>query len=286
MRGRQKTGSIICPYCGKLVGAQEKECWNCGRKNPGLWGFAPLVRGLSNKLEFVPIVIYGCAILYVATLLVDPQGIRMQGIFSILSPSSQSLLAFGASGWIPVFALDRWWTVLSAAWLHGGLLHILFNMLWIRQLAPATAELYGAPRLVIIYTVSSITGFLLTSGVFLILGESQLLFIRSAPLTVGASAPIFGLLGALLVYGQRSGSKHIGSQAMMYAIILFVFGLIMPYVDNLAHLGGFLGGYAVAHLMNPLAKERFEHMIAAIACIAITLLSILASILSSGVLFR
>ncbi|HSW39118.1 MAG TPA: rhomboid family intramembrane serine protease [Acidobacteriota bacterium] len=282
---RQKTGSIICPYCGKLVGAGEKECWNCGRRNPGLWGFASMLRLFGNRLEFVSVVIYGCAILYVATLLVDPHNISMQGI-SILSPSPGSLLIFGASGWMPVFTLDRWWTVLSAAWLHGGLLHILFNMLWIRQLAPATAELYGASRLVIIYTVSSITGFLLTSGAALVIGTSSLLFIRSAQLTVGASAPIFGLLGALVAFGQRSGSRHIGGQAMTYAAILFVFGIIMPYVDNLAHLGGFLGGYAVARMMNPAVRERFEHTITAIVCVALTLLSILASVITSGSLFR
>ena len=54
------------------------------------------------------------------------------------------LFRFGASGAIPVFRFDRWWTIFSAGWLHGGLLHIFFNMLWVRQLAPETAELYGA----------------------------------------------------------------------------------------------------------------------------------------------
>ena len=71
---------------------------------------------------------------------------------SFMAPASPALFLFGASGSLPVFGLGRWWTVLSAAWLHGGLLHILFNMMWVRQLAPATAELYGPGRMVIIYT--------------------------------------------------------------------------------------------------------------------------------------
>ena len=282
MLGRQRSGSILCPSCGKLVGVKEEVCWNCGRRNPGMWGFASTLRRFGNDLGFVPFVFYGCALLYAATLLMDPQGIRMTGM-SILAPSSRSLAAFGASGAIPVFALDRWWTVLSAAWLHGGLLHIVFNLLWVRQLAPATSELYGASRTAIIYTIASAFGFLLSS--FAGLWHSPVFFLQGAQLTVGASAPIFGLLGALVVYGRRTGSRHIGGQATSYALILFVFGFIMPHVDNFAHLGGFLGGYASARLLDPLQPERVSHMIAAFFCIGLTVLSILASILTSGIFF-
>lgn len=277
---RKKTGSLICPSCGKMVGAQDQECWNCGRRNPGIWGFAPLLRRLGADLGFVSIVTWACAALYAATLLFDPRGIGMNGI-DILAPSGRSLLIFGASGAIPVFGYGRWWTVLSAAWLHGNLLHIFFNMLWVRQLAPATTELYGASRSVIIYTIASITGFLLSSSAGFFFANTPLL--RGAGFTLGASAPIFGLLGALIVYGRRGGSSHISSQAMTYAIILFVFGFVMPNVDNYAHLGGFLGGYAAAHLLNPMHPERISHLTAALICIALTALSILASFFTAAI---
>lgn len=237
-----------------------------------MWGFSGLFRRIGSDFGFAEIVILGCALLYAASLLIDPRGIGMSG-FSILSPSGRSLLILGASGATPVFALDRWWTVLSAAWLHGGLLHIFFNMLWVRQLAPATAELYGASRAVIIYTVASITGFLLSS-------VSGLFFSAPIHLTVGASAPIFGLLGALVLYGRRGGSSHVGSQAMTYAVILFVFGFMMPNIDNAAHLGGFLGGYATARILDPLQPERGDHFAAALVCIGLTVLSVLASVLT------
>ncbi len=280
---RQKTGSIICPTCGKLVGVQDKECWNCGRRNPGMWGFAALLRRAGNDFGFVSIVTWGCAALYVATLLMDPRGIGMNGM-SILAPSVSSVYAFGASGAMPVFGYGRWWTVLSAAWLHGNLLHIVFNLLWIRQLAPAVAELYGASRTVIIYTISSIVGFLLSSWAGLIFGALPIFFLRGASLTLGASAPIFGLLGALVLYGRRGGSSHIGGQAMTYAAILFIFGFVMPNIDNYAHLGGFLGGYAVARWLDPLRPERVDHFIAAGICIVLTGLSILASIFTAVII--
>ena len=160
---RQTTGSVVCPSCHQLVGVNEEKCYYCGRPNPGMWGYAGFLRQLGQDLGFVQVVIWSCAGLYIATLLADPGGIQMGGALSLFSPSGRSLFLFGASGAMPLFQAGRWWTVLSAAWLHGGLLHIVFNMMWVRQLAPATASEYGIGRTVIIYTVSSITGFFLSS---------------------------------------------------------------------------------------------------------------------------
>src|SRR5512136_2815791 len=102
MFGRKRTGAVICASCGKLVGAQDEVCYNCGRRNPALWGFAPLLRRLGYDLGFVSIVMWGCAALYVATLAVDPAGIRNSGL-SFLAPSPRSMIMFGASGAYPVF---------------------------------------------------------------------------------------------------------------------------------------------------------------------------------------
>jgi rhomboid protease GluP len=232
---------------------------------------------LGYDFGFVPIVIAACAVIYVATLLIDPQGIR-QGGMSFLAPSQRSLVLFGASGAIPVFVWGRWWTILSAGWLHGNLLHILFNMLWVRQLAPATAELYGGPRMTLIYAVSSAAGFLLSSTAGIFFGSIPIL--GGAAFTVGASAPIFGLLGALVVYGRRGGSSHISGQAMTYAVIMFVFGFVMPGIDNYAHLGGFLGGYAMAHWLDPLKPERVGHVAAAMILLGLQGLAIIWSLVN------
>ena len=63
---------------------------------------------------------------------------------------------FGASGAYPVFGRGRWWTVLSAGWLHAGLLHIAMNMYWVWQMGPAMTELFGPGRTVIIYTAGGV----------------------------------------------------------------------------------------------------------------------------------
>jgi rhomboid protease GluP len=279
MFGRQRSGSVVCASCGNLVGVNDDTCYHCGRRNPGLWGFAPVLRRLGHDMGFVPFVTGFCLILYAVTYLLSAGQTSGGGVLNILSPSTPVLAMFGASGAIPVFRLNRWWTVLSAGWLHGGLLHIFFSLLWIRQLAPAVGELYGPGRMVIIYTAGSIVGFALSSLAGQFLGFMPLPFLRGAGITVGASAPIFGLLGAVVYYGRRTGSSMASSQAWSWAIPLFIFGLIIPGIDNYAHAGGFAGGYLAGRLLDPLRRESIDHMLAAVACLVLSVLSVVASVL-------
>lgn len=273
---RPTSGSIVCPSCGRLVGVRDEKCLGCGRANPGLWGFAPFLSRLAGNFGFTEVIFAGCSALFLITLLLrDPESIG-GGLFSLLSPGRKALFLFGASGALPVFEAGRWWTVLSAAWLHGGVLHIVMNMLWIRQLVPVMTELFGVGRLVIIYTASSITGFALTSflGLFALPGP-----LHGAHFTVGASAPLFGLFGALVLYGQRTGSRMLSRQVWQWVIIFVVIGLLIPLIDNWAHLGGFAGGWLAARILDPLKSESPRHLVAALVCLGLTLLSIVVSVL-------
>jgi rhomboid protease GluP len=280
MFSRQRTGSVVCTSCGNLVGVNDEVCFHCGRRNPGLWGFAPALRRLGHDMGFVPFVTGFCLILYALTYLLSA-GQRSGGgsVLNFLAPSTSVLAMFGASGAIPVFGLHRWWTVLSAGWLHGGLLHIFFSLLWIRQLAPAVGELYGPGRMVIIYTIGCVAGFAASSLAGQFLGGMPLPFLRGAGVTVGASAPIFGLLGAVVYYGRRTGSSLASSQAWSWAVPLFIFGLIIPGIDNYAHAGGFGGGYLAGRLLDPLRPERVDHMLAAVICLGLSILSVVVSVL-------
>jgi rhomboid protease GluP len=285
MLGRKTSGSVVCPSCGSLVGVNDDRCYTCGRANPGLWGFGPLLRQLGADLGFVPLVMGASSAIYLVMLIASGTGIRMDGMMSIMAPSTSVLFLFGASGAVPVFGFGRWWTVLSAGWLHSGLLHILFNMLWVRQLGPATADVIGPARTVIVYTVAGVAGFLLSSVAGTVMGNTPIFFLRGAGFTVGASAPIFGLLGALVHYG-RTGSSLMKQQAMGYAVTLFVFGLIMPGVDNYAHAGGFAGGYLTSAFFNPMTRERGDHLVVAVICLVATFAAIAVSIVSGLALFR
>ena len=105
-------------------------------------------------------------------------------------------------------------------------------------------------------------------------------FLRGAYQTVGASASIFGLLGALVYYGRRGGSSMIRSEALGYAVTLGIMGFIMPGVDNYAHLGGYVGGYLTALWLDPLKPERMDHFFGAAICIVISALAIVASVVT------
>ncbi|HEX4566837.1 MAG TPA: rhomboid family intramembrane serine protease [Vicinamibacterales bacterium] len=273
---RQKTGSVVCASCGSLVGVNDDRCYSCGRRNPGLWGFGPVLRRFGNDFGFTVAIMYGCAGLFALSLLLTVlSGGSLTGgsIFSILGPNQYALDALGAAGGLPVFGEGRWWTLLSAGWLHGGALHILFNMMWVRQLGPIVADMYGGARMVIIYTISSVLGFLLSS----FLGAHGVPF-SGAYYTLGASAPIFGLLGALLHYGHRGGSSLVRSQAISWAVPIFLFGFFMGGVDNAAHLGGFVGGYIASKWLDPLKPERMDHFVGAAVCLLATVASIVVSL--------
>src|SRR5262249_23497528 len=144
MFARKTSGSVVCPSCGSLVGVRDEKCYTCGRSNPGLWGFAPVLRQLGTDLGFVPLVIGVSGVLDVLTLVASGGDVQiMGGGLSILAPSLRALFLFGASGAVPVFGAGRWWTVLSATWLHGSALHILFNMMWVRDLGPVAVDVMG-----------------------------------------------------------------------------------------------------------------------------------------------
>jgi rhomboid protease GluP len=219
-------------------------CFYCGRRNPSLWGFGASIGRLVGEVDFARAVIAVCVVAYVASLLLNlPAATSMRGPFSLLSPSSASLNQLGMTG-AYAWAQGRWWTLLTAIYLHGGLLHLLFNLLWVRQLAPEVEELFGRARLMVIFTAGGVLGFVVSD----LVGVS---------FSVGASGAIFGLLGALVSYGWSRGGtfgvaivRHYGH----WALILFVLGFLMPGVNNLAHAGGFAGGYLAGATLR--SRER------------------------------
>jgi membrane associated rhomboid family serine protease len=273
---RQTSGSVVCASCGYLVGVKDDRCYHCGRRNPGLFGFSAALRNLGHDAGFVPFVTGFCVLMYLVSMLVGGFSMRMD--LGFLSPGPRGLFLLGESGTIPVVVLGRWWTVLSASWLHGGLLHIFFNLMWIRQLAPGVAEFYGPGRMVIVYVVGGAIGFLVSAMAGLVL-SSLPPPLGASGLVVGASSSIFALLGALVYYGNRSGSRHVHAQALSWALSAFVIGLLIPYVDNYAHAGGFLGGYLVGRILDPLKQEQVNHIMIAVLLLALSVLSVIASVI-------
>jgi rhomboid protease GluP len=258
-----------------LVGVQDDRCMNCGRWNPGMWGFAPTLTKLGRDMGFVPFVIGSCVVLYVASVIVGFRPIG--GIFDLLSPTYRGLRLFGASGAYPVLVDGMWWTVLTASWLHANPIHILLNMMSLRNVAPIVSEFYGASRMVIIYVLSGVIGFVASSfgGGYL----SFIPFLGGGGFTVGASASIAGLIGAVFYYGHRTGSRHIADQAKTWIMMFLVMGFVFQGIDNWAHLGGLAGGYAFSKFLDPLHPERLDHFMIALGLLIASAIAIAVSVI-------
>jgi len=262
---RKTSGSSLCYACGKLNRVDASVCFYCGRRNPGLWGFGPWLGRLAGRLDFARIVTVVCIAAYAASLLLDPAAaMRPRGVFNLLSPSQGALLALGMTGAYP-WQLGYWWTLLTAIYLHGSLLHIAFNLLWIHQLAPAVEQAYGRSRLVLIFTGGGVLGFVISNW-------------AGVGTTIGASGAVFGLLGAMATYGRSRGGLFgmaVFRQYWQWAVVLFVMGFLMPGVNNFAHAGGFVGGYLTGMIVGHGDSRLGDglHRAAATAAVALTALA-------------
>jgi rhomboid protease GluP len=258
---RQTTGSMICPECGKLISVGEEKCPFCGAWRPGLYGWTPVVQRLfGQRLDLIAVIVMGCVGLYVASLVLQPEAIlQMNGLFSILSPGQRALYQLGMTGGV-AWREGWWWTVLTAIYLHGGLLHIFFNVMWIRSLGPQVTEVFGPARAFVIFSIAGAAGFVLSNVV-------------SGSPSIGASGSIFGLLAALIVYGRKRGGSMMTMQLWQWAAVMFAMGFFMGGVNNWAHAGGFAGGWVTAQAMRFSEKRESR----GVQLLALSLLALTAA---------
>ncbi len=180
---------------------------------------------------------------------------RSGGVRGFLSPGQTSLLLLGATGTYPIDQFGRYWSLISASYLHGGILHLVFNLMALKQIAPRVASEFGSSRMFSIYTIGGIIGF----------GVS---YLAGVPFTIGASAAVCGLIGALLYYGKSRGGAYGNSvyrEVSGWVVSLFIFGFIFPGINNWGHGGGILGGIVVAAVVGYSERRRENHFDRALA---------------------
>ncbi len=267
--------SILCPNCRKLINTDEPTCPFCGMSKPASQWKAVTSRLMSpSSGNIIQYILYLNIFIFLLSLLLSMSQIGMSANpFRFLSPSIGALQLLGASGTIPIDYYHRWWSPISANYLHGGILHIFFNMMALRQLGPTVIQEYGANRMIIIYTLGGVMGFLLS-------------YMAGTPFTLGASAAVCSLIGSILYYGKSRGGAYgqaLYKEVFGWVIGLGIFGFVVPGIDNWAHGGGILGGILIGYILGYREKKRdsLSHSILAAACIVITLIS-----LSLGIVTR
>jgi rhomboid protease GluP len=256
--------SILCPNCRKLISLDEPACPYCGLVRPGLHETAGKLQNILFAFEPVQTILYVNIAFFVLELLLDPRGIFMVGNpLAFLSHSSQSLLMLGASGTIPVIQFHHYWSVVAASFLHGGILHIIFNMMALYQLGPFVLREFGLHRFVSIYILTGVVGFAVS-------------VLAGVQFTIGASASICGLIGAIIYFGKSRGGSYgeaIFKQALGWVVGLVIFGFLFSGINNWAHGGGLLSGVLLSYSMgyNDQKTESAWSKILAYTCILITL---------------
>lgn len=157
---------------------------------------------------------------------------------NIFDINSKVLVSLGAKV-NSLISTGEYYRLVMAMFLHGGLVHIGFNMYALYALGPFIEKLYGKIKFVIVYFVAGIMGSLFS-------------YIFSNSISVGASGAIFGLLGAALVYGiikRNNINKGFLSNILQVIGINLILGFTVSNIDNYGHIGGLIGGFAIALIL-------------------------------------
>jgi rhomboid protease GluP len=247
----------LCPSCGTLVGSSATRCHQCGASLT--FSMAAATRSLGKLFPTTAPATYGIlgfsCLLYIVSLLATirtngmqpPGGGGIFAIFGIGSIDGNVLTRFGMSFPMPKDLVQPWRLVM-AVFLHGSLMHIVFNMWVLMDIGPQIEELYGSARFFFIYVATGIGGCLLSST------------LSNHP-SVGGSGALLGLIGILLAItsGRRSaGMQMLRSQIIRWLIYIAIWGFVFPGIDNYAHFGGLAAGFGLGKIMADRAPSSPE----------------------------
>lgn len=217
-----------CPDCQEVFAPFKKHCPNCNLllSSPGL-----LKLWLQlNKFNWVQYLIFLNLFWFTATFLTSWLLLRKldPGFFNLPAPSNRLLYFLGAAERNLVFE-GQWWRLLSSSFLHGGLVHIAFNLLWLNQLTRLATQMFSLYKMLWLVLFTAIC-----SSLVAIIWNSQ-------PV-IGASGVACGLLAAVAVHSWFSKQFMFSRQLFMWLVILLIPGFLFHGISNAAHIGGVLSG--------------------------------------------
>jgi rhomboid protease GluP len=236
----------LCPACRTLVGAGATRCHNCGASmrfslaaaSQSLGRYMPQTSPVTYAILTVSCLLFLVCLLKTMSLSGFQSGIGgLSGLLDLGAIDPQILLRMGASLRWPVDVVEPW-RLVTAVFLHGSILHILFNMWVLMDIGPQIEELYGSARYLFIYVVTGIGGYVLSS----LMGHSS----------VGGSGALLGLIGVLLAMtmGRRAAGMQMLRQSLIrWLIYIAVLGLLMHGIDNWAHAGGLATGFLLGKIL-------------------------------------
>ena len=179
-------------------------------------------------------------ILGMNALLLGVSALASGGGLGVLQPSRAALCRLGALNAAAIAESGQWWRLLTVMVLHAGVLHFALNSWALVIYGPVLEQVLGRVRFAAVYVVAGLAG------------SAASFTVNRTALGVGASGAIFGLLGALVAYFWRRRSRG-GAPQLQGLVMVVVLNLVLaasiPGIDNVAHIGGFLGGLAAVGLL-------------------------------------
>ena len=231
----------LCPSCGALVGINATRCHQCGTNLR--FGIAAWSKGLAELFGGHAPVTTAILIVNIIAFAVELMGTFHAGTGGGLSilwgMDGETLYRLGASYGRSVFLGHQWYRLVTAMFLHGGLIHIGFNMMILMDLGPIVEEVYGSARYLFAYVVMGAVGFFLSA----ITGH----------FSVGASGAILGLVGILIALTTKRGGmmmREMRSRLISWVVTIFLIGFLFSSLrtDNAAHLGGLAAGFVIGKI--------------------------------------
>src|SRR3954452_1340355 len=227
-------GRPICPDC-MTVTPVGMRCPECARDRTKVTRMTPGIHLGRAPATYVLIVIN--VIAFIAEIGAGaPLGISFQGGGSVFRDGS----LYG-----PAVANGEWYRIVTAGFLHAGLLHILFNMVALYFLGSLLEPGIGTPRFLGVYFVS------------LLAGSFGALLLSPNEYTVGASGAIFGLMSAAFIVARHRGVEQLASQIGFFVILNLVITFGVSGISVGGHLGGLVGG-ALAGLLITFAERQAQ----------------------------
>lgn len=232
------------------------------------------LKNMWEPAELVRFLIRANILLFVTALLIAPGEVNTSlNPMVFLSPDVYVLIKLGASGTLPVLAADRWWTLITANYLHGSLLHLAFNVSALRAVGKITIEIFGPSRFFLIYFLGGVAAMAASS-------------FAGIPLTLGASGAVCALIGSMSYddwrYNKGNLKMRIASVGVWVVFIAGI-GLLLPNVNNWAHAVGFGSGFLLGFcLWKPQSyTEIAVYWVSALICMLTTICTLIYGLLLS-----
>jgi len=217
--------------------------------------FLPETSPATYAILFLCCLLYGVSLLL--TMRMGQSPAAGNSIFSFGAISPQVLLALGARQAYYILAGEVW-RLVTSIFLHAGLLHIGLNMWVLMDIGPIVEEIYGSPRYLFLFVLTGVLSMGISMGWNLLAGGGY-------GMAIGASGALMGLIGLMLaVTTLRRGAEMrvMRSQLIRWVFYIILLGVLVPNVDNAAHLGGLATGFLLGRVMkdrqpaDPVERKR------------------------------